>query len=58
MFSEDQDQPETVGSWTAFGAATPATRRWLEKLQTLSGAGHLRKSYCGALDFEVGQTRP
>jgi len=50
---QDQDQPETVGSWTAFGAATPATRRWLEKLQTLSGAGHLRKSYCGALDFEA-----
>lgn len=28
-------------------------RQWLEKLQTMARAGDLRKSYGGALDFEV-----
>ncbi|CAE7247651.1 unnamed protein product [Symbiodinium natans] len=58
----DQEQLDSTANWTAFGAATPATRRWLEKLhlgarQTLSGAGDLRKSYGGALDFEVQTDR-
>lgn len=30
-------------------------RQWLEKLQTMARAGDLRKSYGGALDFEVAR---
>ncbi|CAJ1425902.1 unnamed protein product [Effrenium voratum] len=46
--------PDSCAHWSAFGVAfAPALRRWLEKLQTMARAGHLRKSYGGALDFEA-----
>ena len=51
-------------NWTATLDCPPQTdlltlchpkndRQWLEKLQTMAAAGHLRKSYGGALDFEA-----
>lgn len=45
--------PEGRANFAAFGCSAPVLRQWLEKLQTMARAGHLRKSYGGALDFEA-----
>eukprot|EP00435_Cladocopium_sp_Y103_P058218 s241_g20.t1 len=45
--------PEGRANFAAFGCSAPVQRQWLEKLQTMARAGHLRKSYGGALDFEA-----